>query len=99
MNADQAIETLREFRMLRLGPELSEAIDCVVAEHERRVLPMAPKHNMVDAAALASGADTDRATGLLAGILAREEAQRKRLERRLEGQSQLRGIADLDAFG
>lgn len=50
MTLDQAIATLREFRMLRLGPELSEAIDVVVAEHERRVLPMAPKHNMDEAA-------------------------------------------------
>ena len=54
MNLDQAIATLREFRQLTLGPELSEAIDVVVAEHERRVLPMAPKHNMADASELLS---------------------------------------------
>jgi len=35
MNIDQAIETLREFRLLNLGPRLSEAIDVVVAELER----------------------------------------------------------------
>ena len=33
MTLDQAIATLSEFRMLRLGPELSEAIDVVVAAH------------------------------------------------------------------
>lgn len=60
MTPDQAIATLREFRLLNLGPRLSEAIDVVVAEHERRDPPVehwwapghpgAPKHNMVDAA-------------------------------------------------
>lgn len=35
MTVDQAIATLQEFRMLRLGPELSAAIDVVVAELER----------------------------------------------------------------
>lgn len=61
MTLDQAIATLREFRMLRLGPELSEAIDtaCDALDalvesdrmyRERRALPMAPKHNMADAA-------------------------------------------------
>lgn len=33
MTLDQAIETLREFRAMHLGPELSEAIDVVVAAH------------------------------------------------------------------
>ena len=44
MNLDQAIATLREFRQLTLGPELSAAIDCVVAEHERRVLQIGRAH-------------------------------------------------------
>lgn len=33
MTLDQAIATLREFRLLRLGPELGEAIDTIIAAH------------------------------------------------------------------
>lgn len=48
---------------------------------------------------LAAGTSADQAISQLAGILARETAQRERLARRLLDRSGNRGSADLDTFG
>lgn len=48
---------------------------------------------------LAAGKSAGQAISQLAGILARETAQRERLARRLQGRSDSRGSADLDTLG
>lgn len=48
---------------------------------------------------LAQGADAHEALGSLAEILRREDAQRERLARRLQGRTGSRGAPDLDTLG